>query len=161
VSESPSYDQPAGAIEVGFTASTPPGPSTLTPTPPTVTVETSGVTNVNLVTSDYPTMPQAAQLQSSPVSTYTAPPFANASDPELPQVLPGGSINPSLAAKLQLLPPVLGAATALPLPSKSTVLGSVMTTMPGTGDYAGIFAANTNGVRVGPVPTSEPVSPAP
>ncbi len=155
------YDEPGGAIEVGFTASTPPSSSTLTPTPPTVTVQTSGVANVNIATTVYPTMPQAAQLQSSPVSTYTAPPFANAFDPELPQVLPGGSINPSFAPKLQLLPPVLGAGSALPLPSKSTVLGSVITTMPGTGDYAGIFAANTNGVLVGPVPTSEPVSPAP
>jgi hypothetical protein len=27
-------------------------------------------------------------------------------------------------------------------------------------DYAGIFAANTNGVIVGPVPTSPSVSPA-
>ena len=87
------YDQPAGAIEVGFTAAAPPATSTLTPTPPNVNVQTSGVTNVNIVTTGYPAMPQGAQLQSEPVrSTYTVPPFANSSDPELPQVLAGGSI---------------------------------------------------------------------
>jgi hypothetical protein len=74
-------------------------------------------------------------------------------------VLAGGSINPSYAAKLQLLPPEAAAGTELPLPSTSTVLGSVITTSPGTGDYAGIFAVNTNGVIVGPIPTSSPVSP--
>ena len=155
------YDKPAGAIEVGFISATLPPASGLTPAPPTVTVQTSGVTNVNLATTGYPTTLQGAQLQSTTVSTSTAPPFANAADPELPEVMPGGVINPSLAPKLQLLPPDAAAATELPLPTKSTVLGSVITTLPGTGDYAGIFAANTNGVLVGPVPTSEPVSPAP
>jgi len=154
------YDKPAGVIEVGFTAA-PPAASTLVPSPPTVTVQTSGVTNVNLATTGYPNTLQAAQLQSSPLSVSTAPPFANPADHEFPDVLPGGSINPSLAAKLQLLPPAAAEATELPLPSKSTVLGSVITTMPGSGDYAGIFAANTAGVLVGAVPTSEPVSPAP
>jgi hypothetical protein len=154
------YDQPAGVIEVGFIAPPPPGSSTLTPAPPNVNVQTSGVTNVNIVTSGYPTLPQAAQLQSAPVSVFTGPPFEHASDPELPEVLPGGAINPSFAPKLQLVPPVLGAGSELPLPSKSTVLGSVVTTAPGTGDYAGIFAANTNGVLVGLVPTTEPVSPS-
>jgi hypothetical protein len=90
--------------------------------------------------------------------TYTAPPFANTPD----IVLPNGSINPSFAAPLQLVPPAAPAGTKLPLPSKPTVLGSVITTSPhvdGT-DYAGIFAANTNGVIVGPLPTSAPVVPA-
>jgi len=79
------------------------------------------------------------------------------------EVLSGGQINPTFAPKLQLLLPLAAAATQLPLPSKSTVLGSVITTKPGLAgtDYAGIFAANTNGVLVGPIPTTEPVSPAP
>jgi hypothetical protein len=70
-------------------------------------------------------------------------------------------VNPTFAPKLQLLPPLAVDATQLPLPSKSTILGSVITTSPGLAgtDYAGIFAANTNGVFVGLIPTSPPVSP--
>jgi hypothetical protein len=106
---------------------------------------------------------QLAQLQGSPLPVFTGPPFAIAGDPELAAVLQGGVINPSVAPKLQLVPPEAAAGTQLPLPSKPTVLGSVITTAPGLSgtDYAGVFAANTNGVLIGPLPTSTPVSPAP
>ena len=153
------YDKPAGTIEVGFTAASTTG-SPITPSQ-TVQVQTNGVTNVGLQTSTPTSQTPVAQLQESPLSIFTAPPFANSADPESSQVLTGGLINPSLAAKLQLQPPAAASGTELPLPTKSTVLGSVITTAPGTGDYAGFFAANTNGVLVGPVPTSAPVSPAP
>jgi hypothetical protein len=142
-------------------------PVSTSSTPVTVQTGTASepVSDVGLEVATPPGAPlnptQLAQLQASPVPISTAPPFANASDPEMSDVLSGGIINPSLAAKLQLLPPVAAAATELPLPTKSTVLGSVITTAPGTGDYAGIFAANTNGVLVGPLPTSPPVSPEP
>ena len=154
------YDKPAGTIEVGFVSSAPTTPSPIT-TSQTVTVQTISVTNVGLLTSTPTTVAQVAQLQSSPLSISTAPPFANAADPELPEVRSGGAVNPTFAPKLQLVPPAASTGTELPLPTKSTVLGSVITTMLGTGDYAGIFAANTNGVIVGPLPTSAPVSPAP
>jgi hypothetical protein len=42
----------------------------------------------------------------------------------------------------------------LPIPTKSTVLGGVISTIHGDGaDFAGIFAADTSGVFVGPIPT--------
>ena len=155
------YDEPGGAIEVGFIADAPTSNSAITPTQ-TVTVQTSGVSNVGLNTSTTTPYTQVAQLQNSPLPVFTAPPFASPQDPELKVVLPGGSVNPSFAPKLQLVPPAAAEGSELPLPSKSTVLGSVITTMPGENgtDYAGIFAANTNGVIVGPLPTSAPVTPA-
>ena len=153
------YDKPAGQIEVGFIAASTTS-SPITP-PQNVQVQTNGVTNVGLQTSTPTNQPSVALLQESPLPIFTAPPFASASDLETTQVQPGGLINPSLAAKFQLQPPAAASGTELPLPTKSTVLGSVITTAPGTGDYAGFFAANTNGVLVGPLPTSAPVTPAP
>ena len=57
--------------------------------------------------------------------------------------------------------PVTGTVTTtaitLSLPSKSTVLGGVISnphTGPEANDYAGIFANNTSGVFVGVLPTS-------
>src|SRR5208282_4343584 len=159
------YPQPTGAIEVGFignpansitNVSNPPNASIPVPAQP-VTVRT-GTIDVGLVvatpsgTSPNPT--QLAQLQNSPLPTYT--------DSTDPNDKGGGAINPSFAAPLQLVPPAAPAATKLPLPSKPTVLGRVVTTSPhvaGT-DYSGIFAANTNGVIVGLLPTSAPVVPA-
>jgi len=154
------YDKPAGTIEVGFVSSAPTTPSPLSPSQ-TVPIQTNGVTNAGLQTSTPTSAAQAAQLQESPLPIFTGPPFANPTDPELAEVLTGGLINPSPAAKFQLQPPAAAVGTELPVPTKSTVLGSVITTAPGTGDYAGFFAANTNGVLVGPLPTSAPVSPAP
>ena len=66
----------------------------------------------------------------------TAPPFA---DPNVPMsiVLAGGSINPSFASSSGS-------------PTKLTVTGAVVSnTHVYTADYAGIFAANTAGVKVG------------
>jgi hypothetical protein len=169
VGPSPSgyYDKPAGAIEVGFlgaTSATSPPTST---SPVIVVTNGAGTSDVGLQVANQPGTPsnpiQSAQLQNSPVPIFTGPPFANAQDPELVAVQAGGAVNPTFAPKLQLLPPLAVDATQLPLPSKSTILGSVITTAPGLAgtDYAGVFATNTNGVLVGPVPTSPPVSPAP
>jgi len=42
----------------------------------------------------------------------------------------------------------------LPLPTKSTVLGGVISTVHGDeADFAGIFAADARGVFVGPIPS--------
>ena len=118
------YHEPAGTIEVGF------------------------VSEASATASGVPTQ----LVQNTVIPTSTAPPYANVSD----IVLPGGAINPSFAPPLQLEPPNAPAGTMLPMPSKSTVLGNVVTTsVPAAGsDYAGIFAASTSGVIVGPVPTS-------
>lgn len=156
------YDQPAGAIEVGFVADAPTSNSAITPTQ-NITVQTSGVSNVGLNTSTTTPYTQVAQVQNSPLPVFTAPPFASPQDPELKVVLSGGSVNPSFAPKLQLVPPAAPEGSELPLPSKSTVLGSVTTTAKGENgsDYSGIYATNTNGVIVGPLPTSAPVTPTP
>lgn len=87
----------------------------------------------------------------------TAPPFADPSIPTNRVVLPGGSINPSFAP--QPLSPTATPGTAYPLPSKSTVLGQVITDPHlDAADYAGIFAANTAGVIVGGLPPTAPQS---
>jgi hypothetical protein len=83
------------------------------------------------------------------IPNFTAPPFAKASIPASEIVLPGGSINPSFIPPTTT--PTPGAP--VPLPSKSTVLGGVVTTTHiNNADYAGIFAADTRGVIVGPLP---------
>ena len=162
------YDKPAGAIEVGFLTTTPTSASASNTVKVQVGTSAAPIQNVGLIVStpsgQTANSTQLAQLQNSPLPVATAPPFAGTTamtpDPELTQVMPGGAINPSFAAKLQLVPPAAGAGSPLPLPTKSTVLGSVITTSAGGSDYAGIFAANTNGVIVGLLPTSSPVSPA-
>ena len=84
------------------------------------------------------------------VPNYTAPPFADSSVPVNQIVLAGGSINASFAPAPSAPP---GMNSPLPLPSKPTVLGTVITsTHVFPADYAGIFASNTTGVIVGPVP---------
>jgi hypothetical protein len=84
----------------------------------------------------------------------TAPPFANPSIRASEIVLPGGSINPSFIPA----PTTPTPGTPVPIPIKSTVLGGVVTTAHiNNADYAGIFAADTRGVIVGPVP---PILPA-
>jgi hypothetical protein len=160
------YHQPSGSIEVGFVSEPAYGidddPNDTIPVPAQPVTVSTGATNVGLVVSNpsgsgtNPT--QLAQLQDSPLSVDTAPPFAGTPD----TVLAGGSINPSFAPKLQLVPPAAYAGQELPLPSQSTVLGSVISTSPhvnGT-DYAGIFAADTDGVIVGPLPKSAPLTPS-
>jgi hypothetical protein len=70
---------------------------------------------------------------------------ANTVDPTVDDYIYPGSINPSFA--------VAGG-----LPSKSTVLGGVVSTshgtLPDSADFAGLFAADTLGVFVGTLPTS-------
>lgn len=87
------------------------------------------------------------------VDNFTAPPFANSDVPADQIVLPGGSINRSFISPSAPLPPSPTPGTPVPIPSKSTVLGGVVTNKHGTdADYAGIFAADTRGVIVGPLP---------
>jgi hypothetical protein len=87
------------------------------------------------------------------VPNFTAPPFDHAGDPTIDDAVLPGSINSSFAASpLPTLPPP-SATTFFPLPSKSTVLGGVISTPHGDeADFAGIFAADTTGVFVGPLP---------
>lgn len=72
---------------------------------------------------------------------------SSAVDPTLDDfIYPGGSINPSFAL-----------AGALSLPTQPTVLGSVISTThaapPDSADFAGLFAADTSGVFIGPLPS--------
>jgi hypothetical protein len=85
---------------------------------------------------------------------FTAPPYDPTGDPTIDDwVLPRGSINPSFAPHPLTTSPSPSAGTTLPLPSKSTVLGGVISTSHGdSADFAGIFAANTSGVLVGALP---------
>ncbi|MGE3820290.1 MAG: hypothetical protein AB7I30_12790, partial [Isosphaeraceae bacterium] len=77
-------------------------------------------------------------------------------DPTIDDAILPGAINPSFA--VTPLPPddLLDPTTELPLPSRSTVLGGVVTTVkPGEGDEydnAGLFAADTRGVFIGTLP---------
>lgn len=89
------------------------------------------------------------------VANFTASPYNPADgDPTIDDlVLPGGSINPSFAPRTLPGTPAPSAGTRLPLPSKSTVLGGVISTSHGdAADFAGFFAANTSGVFVGVLP---------
>ena len=115
-----------------------------TPIPPGYTPPTSLSDDNGYKTYDEPA--GTMTVSSATYATYTAPPYDPSSDPTIDDlVLPGGAINPSFA-------PALSATSSLP--SKSTVLGGVVSTAHGdNGDFAGIFAANTNGVFVGPLPT--------
>ncbi len=86
------------------------------------------------------------------LSNDTGPPFADAGIPTNELVLPGGSINPSFAPALLAVP---AAGDPLPMPTEPTVTGEVVTSNHVYhSDYAGIFAADTDGVIVGPLPTS-------
>lgn len=116
-----------------------------TPLPPNYQPPTSSSNDGGSKTYDEPA--GTIGVASVTYPTSTAPPYEPSSDPTIDDlVLPGGAINPSFA-------PALSATS--PLPSKSTVLGGVISTNHGdNADFAGIFAANTNGVFVGPLPTS-------
>ena len=78
----------------------------------------------------------------------------NPADPTIDDLILPGSINPSFASPP--LPPasLSDPTTKLPLPTTSTVLGGVISTPHGDeADYAGLFAADTRGVFVGPLPS--------
>ena len=76
---------------------------------------------------------------------FTAPPYDRAVDPTIDDAVLPGSINLSFAPSITASPP--------PLPTKSTVLGGVISTPHGDeADYAGIFAVDTRGVFVGILP---------
>ncbi|MGO9917236.1 MAG: hypothetical protein ACLQIB_21370 [Isosphaeraceae bacterium] len=84
------------------------------------------------------------------IPNYTAPPFEDSSVPA-DLVLAGGSINPSFIPTP--LSPTTTPGTVVPIPSTSTVLGGVVTSPHvNNADFAGIFAADTRGVIVGPLP---------
>ncbi len=100
-------------------------------------------------------------------------------DPTIDDTILFGSINPSFASPALTPTELTSAQTvtstsaqvgsgttttstvtpsdqALPLPTKSTILGGVISTShginPDAADFAGIFASNTSGVFVGPLP---------
>ncbi len=82
-------------------------------------------------------------------------------DPTIDDTILPGSINLSFAttpASIPLIPVSVPSAITLSLPSKSTVLGGVISHQhvgnPDANDFAGIFAADTSGVFVGVLPTS-------
>ena len=78
---------------------------------------------------------------------YAAPPFA---DPNASNTVLAGSINKSFAPALNAAAPAPG---YIPLPSETTVFGSVISTAHTyPSDYAGFFAADTSGVYVGTIP---------
>ncbi len=84
------------------------------------------------------------------ISNYTALPFKDSNVPA-DLVLAGGSINPSFTPAP--LSPITTPGTAVPIPATSTVLGGVVTSPHfNDADFAGIFAADTRGVIVGPLP---------
>ncbi|MDR3635609.1 MAG: hypothetical protein P4L84_17540 [Isosphaeraceae bacterium] len=94
----------------------------------------------------------------SEVSYYNELPTGVAYNPADPtiddDILPGGAINPSFASA-PLASSALVAGATLPLPTRSTVLGGVISTPHGDNqDYAGIFAADTSGVFVGKLPVT-------
>ena len=130
----------AASVEpYGGTGALPPNPTPPNYAPPTSTSDDNGYKTYDLpagsITVDGTTYP-----------TFTGPPYNSSGDPTIDDlVLPGGAINPSFAT---------AETAASPLPSKSTVLGGVVSTAHGDrADFAGIFAANTSGVFVGPLPT--------
>lgn len=77
-------------------------------------------------------------------------------DPTIDDTILPGSINPSFAVAPLAASDLLDPTTTLPLPTTSTVLGGVVTTVkPGEGDEhdnAGFFAADTRGVFIGELP---------
>ena len=78
----------------------------------------------------------------------------NPADPTIDDLILRGSINPSFASPPLPLASLSDPTTKLPLPTTSTVLGGVISTPHGDeADYAGLFAADTRGVFVGPLPS--------
>ena len=129
----------ASVQSYGGTGAEPP-----TPTPPNYSPPTSTSDDNGYKTYDEP----AGTITVGAVTyqTFTAPPYDPSGDPTIDDlVYPGGAINPSFAPTL----------SSSPLPPESTVLGGVVSMPHGDdADFAGIFAANTIGVFVGPLPTS-------
>ncbi len=111
--------------------------------------------------------------------TLTGVSYNTAIDPTIDDfIFPGGSINPSFASPPLSQATLSGSTTVttnqgttingssttttvspsdqpLPLPTKSTVLGGVISTTHGdSADFAGLFAADTSGVFVGAIPAA-------
>ncbi|HWE35343.1 MAG TPA: hypothetical protein VG406_02140, partial [Isosphaeraceae bacterium] len=151
------YDQPAGVVETGYYG---------------FGLAPNGTPYIKLVRNDtappYNNHPDVTTPGANP---YDLPNpnlisavnynFAHLPDPTLDPtfddvVLSTGAINPSFAAPATAFPTPDVIATlppgsiAIPVPTKPTVLGGVISTTTGdSADYAGIFAAQTNGVFVG------------
>jgi hypothetical protein len=85
------------------------------------------------------------------LKNFTAPPYDRGLDSILDDVVLPGAINSRFAPPLQTATPT---PTALiPLPTLSTVLGGVISTLHGSeSDFAGFFAADTRGVLTGVKP---------
>ena len=86
--------------------------------------------------------------------TFVAVTYDKAQDPNIDDFILPGAINPSFASAPVVLTAGLPASTPLALPTKSTILGGVVSTVhTQSADFAGIFAADTRGVFLGPIPT--------
>lgn len=156
------YDQPAGVVETGYYG------SGLAP---------DGTPYIKLVRNDtappYNNHPDVTTPGANPYNLPNANlissvnyQYANLPDPTLDPtfddvVLPTGSINAGFAPPASAFPTPREIAAsppgslAIPVPSKATVLGGVISTATGdSADYAGIFAANTSGVYVGKLPNT-------
>lgn len=80
--------------------------------------------------------------------------FYDPADPVIDDLILPGAINASFAPTVPS-PNEVTPDTRIPLPTKSTVLGGVITTAPPSDDYdsPGFFAADTRGVFVGTLPS--------
>lgn len=79
--------------------------------------------------------------------------YNRAIDPTIDDGILPGAINASFAKAPLTGTDLANPVTVLPLPTKSTVLGGVISTVHGDeADFAGIFAADTRGVFVGALP---------
>lgn len=86
--------------------------------------------------------------------TLTGVAYNHVQDPTIDDYIYPGAINPSFASPPVPASSLSDGATVLPLPTKSTVLGGVVSTVHGDeADFAGIFAADARGVFVGALPS--------
>ena len=128
------YDAPAGVIIGGTFTKTFTGTGT----------ETEIVTTV---TNHFLNYSEVSYLNEMPTGVA----YNHAIDPTIDDTILPGAINASFASPPAV--PSLGSTISIALPSKSTVLGGVISTPHGDSqDFAGIFAADTQGVFVGPLP---------
>jgi hypothetical protein len=140
------YNAPAGTVEVG---TFPQGNSTnkFAPNYGYVSYSNETVTGTAFDPIDLPThvniLPGSINksFASAPLPTSVTTTFMTASNPNV--------ANPNIATTTTT-------TSNLAIPTKSTVLGGVISTSHGSNpdgaDYAGIFAADTSGVFVGPIP---------
>ena len=87
--------------------------------------------------------------------TFTGVTYDTKQSPTINDFILPGAINPSFASPPVVLSASATPTTALALPTKSTILGGVVSTVHDqSSDFAGIFAADTRGVFLGAIPNS-------